>query len=101
MSGLKESLRYGYIRNRKDGMSEYTIVGVNYVKEVLAKLSPYLKLKHPHAKLAEKITQKIPKRFTRQRLLAVAELVDQFQELNYSKKRKNTVDTLKKFLKSN
>jgi hypothetical protein len=38
-----------------------------------------------------------PKKFSQKNLLTLSMLVDRFKELNYSKKRKNTSDTLKKF----
>ena len=98
---IKTKFQDGYIRNRSDGMSEYTIVGVPPVKRVLTLLVPYLRLKKAHAALAFKIIKALPKRFTSEQLLAVGGLVDQFKELNYSKKRKNTVETLKAFFRAN
>ena len=43
---LKEQLGYGYIRDRRDGMSEYTIVGLREVEAVLKLLGPFLHLKN-------------------------------------------------------
>ena len=36
---------YGYVRNRNDGMTEYTIVGLGEVEFVLKLLQPFLHLK--------------------------------------------------------
>ena len=94
---LKSKLKYGYIRDRKDKMTEYTIVGKNYVIEILYILYPYLRLKRKHAKVAFKIEKIWPKKFSQKNLLAIGKLVDQFKELNYSKKRKNTSLTVKEF----
>ena len=91
---IKEKLKYGYVRNRNDDMSEYTIVGINYVREILDQLGPYLRLKKPHVVLAFKIFEAIPKQFTPYTLWCVSELVDQFAKLNYSKKRTNTTEVL-------
>lgn len=98
---LKTKLRHGYLRDRNDGMTEYTIVGIEAVKEVLKKLQPFIRLKKQHVKLAFKIFGKLPKRFTTQSLIAVGKLVDGFKKLNYSKKRQNTSQTLKDFFSSN
>lgn len=94
---IKLQLKYGYLRDRKDGMSEYTIVGIEAVRETLQQLAPFLHLKKPHALLAEKIFETLPKRFNPERLIAVGTLVDQFKELNYSKRRQNTSATLRQF----
>jgi intein-encoded DNA endonuclease-like protein len=98
---LKSKLIYGYIRDRKDDMTEYTIVGKNHVIEVLKHLKPYLRLKIGHAKVAFEIAKVWPKKFDQDSLLAVGKLVDKFQHLNYSKKRKNTSLILNKFFADN
>ncbi len=103
---LKKKLVYGYIRNRNDGMTEYTIVGINYVNSVIKLLYPYLKLKKPQADLALKIFKQMPKgiglpkskRMHPQLLLKLAKEVDKFADLNYSKKRTNTSIQVEDFL---
>lgn len=100
---LKRELIHGYVRDRNDGMSEYTIVGVEQVTAVLKLLSPYLKLKKPQANLAMKILKKMPikhHQMNAELLLRLAEQVDGFIELNYSKKRTNTSVQVKQFLES-
>lgn len=98
LESLKEKLYYGYIRNRPDGMSEYTIVGLQAVRETLDQIAQYVQLKKPHAELAYQILDALPKHITKQQLLVVAELVDKFKELNYSKRRVNNTAVLKIFL---
>ncbi|MBF8280478.1 MAG: LAGLIDADG homing endonuclease [Candidatus Magasanikbacteria bacterium] len=78
-------------------MTEYTIVGKNYVIEILRMLYPYLRLKRNHAKVAFEIEKKWPEKFGQKNLLVIGKLVDRFKELNYSKKRKNTSLTVKEF----
>lgn len=56
---LKKKLKFGYIRNRNDDMSEYTIVGVTAVTQVLSLFKPYLKLKRRQARLALKVLKHI------------------------------------------
>jgi hypothetical protein len=91
----------GYIRNRNDGMSEYTIVGIQDVKMVLHILLPYLKLKKTQAEIALKVISQMPgsgRKMTQEKLLELSCDVDRFLELNYSKKRVNTSEKLKAFL---
>jgi len=98
---LRSKLKYGYLRDRKDGMSEYTIVGVAHVSEVLNRLRPYLKLKEKHAKIALKVLGKMPgtgRKMTAETLLKLSRYVDMFADLNYSKRRTNVSGKIKALL---
>ena len=97
---LKKKLVYGYVRDRNDGMSEYTIVGIKYVFDTLTKLYPYLKLKRKQANLVFKIVKylTISKRMSPIFLIKMAKLVDCFADLNYSKKRTITSESVRQFL---
>jgi len=97
---LFSQYKLGYIRDRNDGMTEYTIVGLKSVMEVLEELEPFLRLKKDHVKLAKRIHTMLPyrKHIDPKTLLKAAKLVDQFGELNYSKKRKNTVHQVRQAL---
>ena len=99
---LKRKLSYGYIRQRKDGMAEYTVVGIQPVMEVLTMLEPYLRLKKPHVDVARKIAYLLPRytRLDKNLLLKVGTLIDRFQQLNYSKRRKNTRIVVKAFFET-
>ena len=90
----------GYIRNRNDGMSEYTIVGITDVEKVLTMLFPYLRLKKPQAEITIKVIKQMPgsgRKMTKEKLLELAKEVDRFLELNYSKRRTNTSEKVKEF----
>ncbi len=104
LSWLKEQFdNVGYIRDRKDGMSEYTIVGGKQVEKVLKQLLPYFRLKKKQAEITLKVISQMPgsgRKMTEDKLLILAKDVDQFLELNYSKRRTNTSAKLKEFLKS-
>jgi len=103
LESLKQKLEYGYIRQRNDGMCEYTIVGVEPVEKVLKLISPYLKLKKAQADLAMKVLAQMPgrgKKLTIKLLISLAYEVDKFADLNYSKRRTNTSKSLIDFLKS-
>ena len=100
---LKSKLKDGYIRDRNDGMTEYTIVGIGPVLEVLMSLLPYLRLKRKQALLALKVINQMPgsgRKMTPEILLRLAKEVDKFVDLNYSKKRTNTSLKLRELLKS-
>ena len=96
---LKKKFKYGYIRNRGDGMCEYTIVGLKEVGQISQLLIPYLKLKKDLAKLIVKIS-KMPKKPSQEELIRYAKLVDASAEFNYSKKRINRASTVEAFLKN-
>ena len=98
LSWLQRQLHHGYIRERNDGMVEYTIVGFKEVKETLLLLYPYLRLKKV---LAQKVLELIgshPKRMSPEELIRMSHLVDATAAFNYSKKRTNTSTVVQAFL---
>ena len=95
---LKHKLRLGYIRQRNDGMAEYTIVGLWEVEKILRLLYPYLRLKKALARRVLKLIGKHPPRMTPSKLIRLSKLVDQTASFNYSKKRTNTSQTIQTFL---
>lgn len=99
---LKKELKVGYLRDRKDGMTEYTIVGPKPVTELLIKFKPFLRLKKEHVVVALDVLSKLPsgRKITPTILLKLSKKVDRFAELNYSKKRTNTSKTVRDFLVS-
>lgn len=100
LSWLKIKLRYGYIRQRNDGMTEYTIVGQREVKKILKLLLPFLRLKKVLAQKIIELIESHPKRMNSEELIRLSNLVDETARFNYSKKRTNTSETIKTFLKS-
>ncbi len=86
---LKKQLGFGYIRARRDGMTEYTIVGLREVDHVLTLLYPFLRLKKELAKDVLKIIKLHPiqRKMTRSQLIKLSALVDKTARFNYSKKR--------------
>ena len=97
---LKEQLKYGYIRNRNDGMSEYTIVGLSEVEQILRLLHNKLRLKKSLATDVLQLIKVYPKKMTPEKLLKLANLVDKTAKFNYSKKRTNTSEVVIEFLKN-
>lgn len=103
LSWLKEKLEFGYIRARNDGMSEYTIVGVDAVSRILKILKPYIRLKEKQVNLALEVLKEMPgqgRKMTPEKLLGLSGKVGGFLHLNYSKKRTNTSVKVEEFLKS-
>ncbi|MBI2094625.1 MAG: LAGLIDADG family homing endonuclease [Candidatus Omnitrophica bacterium] len=96
---LKEKLKYGYVRQRNDGMAEYTVVGFKEVLEVIRLLYPYLRLKKILADHMIRLIESHPKKMSPSELIRVSELVDETAKFTYSKKRTNTCDTIRAFLK--
>ena len=97
---LKKQLGYGYIRARRDGMTEYTIVGLQEVKYVLTLLYPFLRLKKELTRSVLKIIEKHPpqRKMTRSQLIKLSALVDKTARFNYSKKRTITSAKVLTFL---
>jgi hypothetical protein len=101
---LQKRLKCGVIRDRNDGnMSDYTITGATQVKQLLLELKPWIKLKKPQTRLLLKIIEHLlptaPK--DPQAFLTLCEMVDPFEQLNDSKKRKYTSDTVRSVLFGN
>ena len=99
LEGLKSILKSGYIRHRKTGISDYTIVDPGQVRNILELLKPYVLLKEEHVKLGIKILDMLRQVNCAYSFLEVCQLVDRFKEINYSKKRRVTSDDVKDFLK--
>jgi len=112
---LKSIFGAGYIRHRKTGISDYTIVDSKEVKKILLLLQPYSRLKKKQIELGLEIFNKLEtlklKNFNSDQkslisdnkksdkdFLEICKLVDKFKELNYSKKRKITSDVVSKSL---
>ncbi len=98
LNWLKEIFGAGYIRNRKTGMSDYTIVDSKEVKKILLLLRPYVKLKKKQVDLGLEIIEKLDNKKSDEDFLEICKLVDKFKELNYSKKRTITYETVSKSL---
>ncbi len=78
----------GILRERKDGILEYSINRIDSLKLFLASVKPFLILKKKQAELMLKILANKEKVRNQKDFEKLARLVDKFRELNYSKKRK-------------
>ena len=97
---IKKYLKSGYIRNRKDGMSDYTIVEPSEVERILLLLQPYVKLKKKQVQLGLRVLNKLKSIKLKQEFLETCKLVDEFAELNYSKKRTITSKVVEDYFKN-
>ena len=95
---LKEKFEVGYIRHRKTGISDYTIVESKEVKKILLLLQPYVILKKKQVELGLKILEKLETKKSNEDFLEICKLVDEFKKLNYSKKRKITYEIVNNYL---
>ena len=95
---LKQIFGAGYIRHRKTGISDYTIVDSTEVRKILELLQPYVKLKKRQIELGLNIFNKIDNKKSDKDFLDICKLVDNFKELNYSKKRSITSENVIKSL---
>ena len=81
-------INYGYLRERKDGILEYTINKQDDIIKFLQLIEPYLILKKKQAKLMIEIIEKKKRIKNKNDFIKLANLVDKYRELNYSKNRK-------------
>jgi len=85
---IKNKVGLGYLRTRKDLIVEYTIGDRPSIRKFLIKVLPYLLIKKKQAKLMLRILDFEKKIDSPKTFLQLTELVDEFGQLNYSKKRK-------------
>ena len=78
---------YGYLRERKDGVLEYTINKQKDIIDFLKLIKPYLILKQEHAQLMIDILLTKQAVSNRKDFVQLARMIDRFRDLNYSKKR--------------
>lgn len=91
-------LGVGYIRERTDGVLEYTISDVESIRSVLTAILPHLYLKKRQAALILRILSKKERVKTARQFLELCVLIDAFQHLNYSKRRLQTSATVRAVL---
>lgn len=97
---LKKKLRYGTLRKRNDGMSEYCIVGAEPVKKILNLICDKLRMKHKLCKLILTIIDDLKNIQNAQDFVQISRKVDQVALWTDSKKRKITASVVENFLNS-
>ena len=81
-------INLGYLRERKDGILEYTIGRKEAIIKFLELIENYVILKKKQVKLMKKILVKKENVKNKKDFQDLMRLIDKFRELNYSKKRK-------------
>jgi len=80
-------LSCGYLRNRKDGVLEYTIGRREEILSLIKAIKPYLILKRRQANLLEEIFRKKDLVKNAKDFSQLMNLINKFADINYSKKR--------------
>lgn len=82
-------INLGYMRERKDGILEYTINRISNILEFINLVRPFVILKKRQVELMIQILEQKKKVENEKDFEALMKLIDSFRELNYSKKRKS------------
>ena len=83
----------GHLRERKDGILEYIISKQDSIKLFLKIIGPYSILKKKQIELMVKILNQKERVKNKNDFKVLANMIDSFRELNYSKKRKRRILT--------
>ena len=83
-----DMIKLGYIRKRKDGILEYTINKKDSIIELIGLIEPYIILKKKQIALMKNILVAKENIKNKNDFIKLMKLIDEFRELNYSKKRK-------------
>ena len=86
-------IKLGHLRIRKDGILEYIISKNDGLREFLKMVKPFLILKKDQANLMLEILAEKEKVENQEDFARLAQLIDRFRELNYSKRRKKHILT--------
>ena len=96
LRSLNSLIGMGYIRERNDGIIEYIIGDMKSIKILIKNLLPYIKLKHKQAELILKVLELKENVKDGKDFLKLARKIDEFQKINYSKKRiQNSIEVEK------
>ena len=97
---LRNKIGFGYLRDRNDGVSDYTIVGYDRVDQVLKLVALYVVFKAVHVVRALELLSEIKenRKPAPDKFLSMAKMVDSYASLNYSKKKTNNANKVEAFL---
>jgi len=96
---LKNLIGKGYIRERNDGIIEYIVGDTEGIKELLKNILYYLRLKQKQANLMLEVLAIKKKVKTGKDFLELAKKIDEFQKMNYSKRRTQNSLKVERILK--
>lgn len=102
LNDLRIKTGVGYMRKRKDGIAEWIIGDQESQLEMIEALKSFSVLKTKQLVLMKKIINKKKKIKTVKEFLSLCGLIDQYRDLNYSKKRiVNSLSIKKELLQKN
>lgn len=87
-SNVCSIIKFGHKRLRKDGIIEYIISKQEEIVQFIDLIEPYIVMKKAQLKLLKRIIFLRKKANCKKDFIKLMDLVDNFRELNYSKKRK-------------
>ena len=85
---LQKQYQIGYLRIRKDNIIEWIIGDELNIRLLLKNIMPFVRLKKAQDKLMLEILNDKKKIKDKDDFIKVAKKIEQFKDLNYSKKRK-------------
>ena len=88
---LQKDFGIGYLRKRNDGIVEWVIGDEEGIKTIIQNTISFLRLKSKQARLMLEILKMKPKVKDKKDFVILAEKVELFRNLNYSKKRKKRI----------
>lgn len=97
---IQQMTGVGYLRDRNDGIVEYIIGDTASMSALLQTILPYLYLKKRQALIMLKILQRKKLVKNGADFMKICLLIDQFQQLNYSKRRVQTSLVVQKVLQA-
>ena len=86
---MQELFEVGYLRDRKDGIVEWTIGDKKSITLVMRNTLKFLRLKKKQARLMLEVLEKKPLVKTEKEFANLVGEIDKFKDLNYSKRRIN------------
>ena len=96
---FEKEIGIGTVRDRGDGIAEFSMVGINTVSPFLEQIQPFLRMKRKQANLILKIIEQLPlTKNSPQKFLDLCNLSDQVSNLTDSSNRLTTgarADTVK------
>ena len=88
---IQKFYKLGYLRKRNDGIIEWVIGDENGIKFILKNTIFHLRLKTRQARLMLEILDKKSKIKNKKDFVNLANRIEKFRKLNYSKKRKKVI----------
>ncbi|MEK9158894.1 MAG: hypothetical protein AAB673_02740, partial [Patescibacteria group bacterium] len=96
---MRQKFGIGYISHRNDGMTELRINGFKQVRDIIAKLEPYLRFKKKQAKAIRRACEILSRRsmrlLTRRDKESICKYLQSIQENNYTTRHKKSSKQLR------